>query len=136
MTLWVVQVQLLLQVIINRICVLLVSRRKRFWLKYSVAFVITCINISVYCIWIPARMQISQAYIDVNIYWDRIEKCIYLVVDAFLNYYFVRVVKKQLLGMGLTKYKGLVTFNLWIIGFSLGMDVLIIAMMSLHNSFV
>ena len=91
---------------------------------------------SVYCIWIPARMQISEHYIHINIYWDRIEKCIYLVVDAALNFYFIRIVKKQLLGMGLNKYKGLVTFNVWIIGFSLGMDVLIISMMSLHNTFV
>lgn len=128
--------QFLLQIIINRICVLLISRRKALWLKIGVAVIITMINISVYCIWVPARLQISEQYIAINGYWDRVEKCIYLVVDALLNFYFIRIVKKQLLGMGLTKYQGLVTFNVWIIGFSLGMDVLIISMMSLHNSFV
>jgi hypothetical protein len=61
---------------------------------------------------------------------------IYLVVDALLNFFFVRVVRRNLVKPGLKKYESLVRFNLYIIGFSLAMDVLIIAMMSLKNSFV
>jgi hypothetical protein len=38
--------------------------------------------------------------------------------------------------MIVVKYQRLVRFNMWIIGFSLSMDVLIISMMSLRNSFV
>lgn len=30
----------------------------------GVALFILCINISVFCIWIPARLQISQRYVD------------------------------------------------------------------------
>ncbi|KAI9158027.1 hypothetical protein HJFPF1_06013 [Paramyrothecium foliicola] len=136
LTLWALQVQFLLQIIINR-CAILVSDKKFIWrIKYGVAALITIINISVYCIWVPARLQISQTYIHVNEVWDRCEKGIYLVVDACLNVLFIRIVNQNLVSRGLLKYKGLVTFNIFIIGFSLSMDVLIIAMMSLDNTFV
>lgn len=111
--------------------------KRRLWrLKMGVAAAITAINISVYCIWIPARLQINDTYVHVNEWWDRAEKIIYLLVDAALNFYFIRIVQKNLVELGLHKYKRLVWFNMSIIGFSLGMDVLIIAMMSLKNTFV
>ncbi|KAH7112726.1 hypothetical protein EDB81DRAFT_922848 [Dactylonectria macrodidyma] len=97
---------------------------------------ITAVNISVYNIWIPARLQISERYIWINEWWDRVEKVIYLLVDGALNFYFIRIVQQNLVANGLTKYKGLVKFNMCIVGFSLSMDVLIISMMSLHNTFV
>ncbi|KAH8661128.1 hypothetical protein BGZ61DRAFT_432871 [Ilyonectria robusta] len=105
-------------------------------LKVGVAVLITAVNISVYNIWIPARLQISERYIWINEWWDRIEKVIYLLVDGALNFYFIRVVQHNLVANGLTKYKSLVKFNMCIVGFSLSMDVLIISMMSLHNTFV
>ncbi|KAH7052191.1 hypothetical protein B0J12DRAFT_572550, partial [Macrophomina phaseolina] len=136
LTTWALQVQFLLQIIINRVSVLLVNRRKALQIKVSVAVLITAINISVYCIWIPARLQISESYIHLNEVWDRCEKVIYLLVDAALNWYFIRIVQKNLVRQGLKKYESLVKFNIYIIGFSLSMDVLIISMMSLKNSFV
>lgn len=118
-------------------CAILVHDQKFVWrVKYGVATLITIINITVYCIWIPARLQISQSYIHVNDIWDRCEKVIYLVVDAALNFLFIRIVKKNLVGLGMTKYDNLVKFNIFIIGFSLSMDVLIVSMMSLKNTFV
>jgi len=57
---WVVQVQLLLQIIINRIRVILPDHRKGRQITTWVAVAITLINISVFCIWIPARLQISD----------------------------------------------------------------------------
>ncbi|KAG9249417.1 uncharacterized protein F5Z01DRAFT_631779 [Emericellopsis atlantica] len=136
LTLWALQVQFLLQIIINRCAILITDRRWSWRLKYGVAALITSINISVYCIWIPARLQISESYIHTNEWWDRCEKGIYLVVDAALNIYFIRIVQQNLVQHGLTKYRGVVRFNMFIITFSLGMDVLIIAMMSLKNTFV
>ncbi|KPM38050.1 hypothetical protein AK830_g8545 [Neonectria ditissima] len=136
LTLWALQVQFLLQIIVNR-CALLIHDQKFVWkVKYGVAALITAINISVYCIWIPARLQISQSYIHLNEIWDRCEKVIYLLVDAALNFLFIRIVKKNLVGLGLAKYDNLVKFNMFIICFSLGMDALIICMMSLKNTFV
>ena len=136
MTLWALQVQFLLQIIINRCAILITDYRWARKLKYGVAALITAINISVYCIWVPARLQINHQYIEINEWWDRCEKAIYLVVDAALNFYFIRIVQRNLVSLGLTKYRGVVKFNMFIIAFSLGMDVLIISMMSLSNTFV
>ncbi|ETS85700.1 hypothetical protein PFICI_03725 [Pestalotiopsis fici W106-1] len=136
LTLWALQVQFLLQIIINR-CAILVRNPKLVWrLKVGVAVIITAINISVYNIWIPARLQISESYIHINEIWDRCEKGIYLIIDAALNIYFISIVSRNLVHNGLAKYKALSHFNMFIIGFSLAMDVLIIAMMSLKNTFV
>ncbi|CAH0033902.1 unnamed protein product [Clonostachys rhizophaga] len=136
LTLWALQVQFLLQIIVNRCGILLTDQRLLWRVKWGTAALITAINISVYCIWIPARLQISDEYVHINEIWDRCEKVIYLLVDAALNIFFIRIVKQNLVENGLHKYNNLVKFNMFIIGFSLGMDVLIVAMMSLKNSFV
>ncbi|TKX25148.1 hypothetical protein C1H76_2640 [Elsinoe australis] len=136
LTFWALQVQFLLQIIINRVLILMVNKRRGRQLRIAVALLITAINISVYCIWIPARLQISEQYVKINDIWDRCEKAIYLVVDGLLNLLFIRTVQQNLVSNGLTKYKRLVRFNMWIIVLSLAMDVLIIAMMSLKNTFV
>ncbi|KAH6723733.1 hypothetical protein BKA61DRAFT_534893 [Leptodontidium sp. MPI-SDFR-AT-0119] len=136
LTTWALQVQFLLQIIINRVSILLIDRQKAMRLKIGVAILITAVNISVYCIWVPARLQVSDRYEHINNIWDRCEKVIYLLVDGALNWYFIHTVKIQLVNQGLVKYNRLIRFNMWIIGFSLSMDVLIISMMSLKNSFV
>ncbi|CAE6382430.1 unnamed protein product [Rhizoctonia solani] len=133
---WALQVQFLLQIIVNRICILLSTPRERFWLKFIIATWITVINIIVICIWLPAQLQISDKFHDINIWWDRTEKCLYLVTDAILNFIFIRSIKQRLLKLGLKKYDKLVKFNEKIIAVSLAMDVLIITMMSYPNSFV
>ncbi|KAF4465624.1 hypothetical protein FALBO_7522 [Fusarium albosuccineum] len=130
------QVQFLLQIIVNRCSILLTDKKRAYRLKVGVAILITAVNISVYTIWIPARLQISERYIWINEWWDRCEKVIYLIVDAALNFYFIHIVRTNLIVHGLTKYRRLTHFNMFIIGFSLSMDVLIIAMMSLKNTFV
>jgi hypothetical protein len=100
------------------------------------AVFVTAINISVFFIWIPARLQISRKYHIINEYWDRTEKSLYLIVDASLNWYFLKTVKANLIANGLTKYNKLVRFNQRIVLASLLMDVMIIAAMSIPNSFV
>ncbi|OLL26041.1 hypothetical protein NEOLI_004255 [Neolecta irregularis DAH-3] len=136
LTCWALQVQFLLQIIVNRLCILQRNNQKRILLKAGVATLITAVNITVYCIWVPARLNISAKYIAINAVWDRCEKSIYLIVDGLLNYYFVRTTCASLLSLGLTKYDSLVRFNKRIIFISLSMDVLIIAMMSYPNDFV
>ncbi|GAA5924049.1 hypothetical protein JCM3775_005582 [Rhodotorula graminis] len=136
LTLWALQVQCLLQIIVNRLNLLVSDRRHQNYLKYGIAALITAINISVYCIWIPARLQVSDRYIAVNKIWDRCEKVVYLIVDAFLNWHFVRVVKARLVQNGLDRYRPLLRMNQRLIILSISMDVLIIGMMSLPNTFV
>jgi hypothetical protein len=53
-----------------------------------------------------------------------------------LNWYFLKTVKANLISNGLTKYNKLVRFNQQIVLVSLLMDVMIIAAMSIPNSFV
>jgi hypothetical protein len=72
----------------------------------------------------------------INEIWDRIEKGLYLLVDAALNWYFLKTVKANLISNGLTKYNKLVRFNQRIVVLSLLMDVMIIGAMSIPNSFV
>ncbi|KAF5025413.1 hypothetical protein F66182_2515 [Fusarium sp. NRRL 66182] len=136
LTTWALQVQFLLQIIVNRCGILLTNKKKAYRLKVATAVLITAVNISVYCIWVPARLQISHRWVHINEWWDRCEKVIYLIVDGCLNFYFIHIVRINLIIHGLTKYKRLTHFNMFIIGFSLSMDVLIIAMMSLKNTFV
>ncbi|KAK5046678.1 hypothetical protein LTR84_007439 [Exophiala bonariae] len=136
LTLWALQVQFLLQIIINRIALLITNKKKVLYMKWGTAALITAINISVYCIWIPARLQTSKEYIEINKVWDRCEKAIYLLVDGLLNAYFLYLVKNKLMARGMAKYRPLFRFNAFIVLVSLSMDVLIIAMMSMKNTFV
>jgi hypothetical protein len=65
----------------------------------------------------------------------------YKVSLLFLSEIFVQCISLFWLGiakliLAVVKYNRLVRFNMWIISLSLSMDVLIISMMSLKNSFV
>lgn len=92
-------------------------------LKLGVFAIVLLINISVYCIWLPARLQINDTYIHVNDVWDRTEKAIFAVVDVALNVYFLWTVRHNLIAAGLTKYQPLYRFNLAMICCSMSLDV-------------
>ncbi|KAF4609613.1 hypothetical protein G7Y89_g15842 [Cudoniella acicularis] len=104
LTTWALEAQFLLQIIINRISILLTDRRKAKNLKIWTAVLITAITISVYCIWIPARLQTSERFIYINSIWDRCEKVIYLLVDAALNAYFILTVQRRFVRHDLLKF--------------------------------
>ncbi|EYB24710.1 hypothetical protein SNK03_007856 [Fusarium graminearum] len=129
-------IQALIQIIVNRIAILMVNRQNAKWLKIWSFVIILCINISVFMIWIPARLQINDTWADINKVWDRIEKVIFLLVDAGLNLYFIHLVRSRLIANGLTKYTRLFRYNLGMIAVSMTMDILLIAMMSLPNDIV
>lgn len=112
-----------MQIIINRISLLIRDQHRVRNLKWIVAAVLGAINISVFCIWIPARLQISEKIIFVNEIWDRIEKVIFLLVDSGLSLYFIYLVRAKLLANGLTKYMVLFKFTLVMVAFSLSLDV-------------
>ncbi|RYP37119.1 hypothetical protein DL767_003073 [Monosporascus sp. MG133] len=134
--LWVFQTQCIVQIIINRIWLLMSN--KSWWnrVRWGVASVMGLINISVYCIWIPARLQISPTYIHINEVWDRVEKVIFCLIDASLNLYFIYLVRSRLIAGGLDKYTSLYRFNLAMIGVSVSLDVILIGVMSLGNGFI
>lgn len=66
----------------------------------------------------------DDRYVRINEIWDRISKILILIVDAGLNYYFLRTVKERLVVQhGLRKYAPLVTFNARLMVVSILMDV-------------
>ncbi|KAL1619365.1 hypothetical protein SLS54_006642 [Diplodia seriata] len=134
--LWVVQIQVLLQIIINRIALLLPDPRRVSKIKWTVVAYVGIINISVFCIWIPAQLQRSQTFIHVNHYWDRMEKVLFLLIDAGLNFYFMWLVRKNLIANGLSKYKILFWTNVALDGISIFLDLAIILSMSFKNPFI
>ncbi|KAK1982175.1 hypothetical protein LZ30DRAFT_718011 [Colletotrichum cereale] len=89
-----------MQIIINRIAILMPIPAHATRLKWAVFAVLLAINISVFCIWLPARLQISRSYVRINEIWDRIEKGIFLLVDAGLNLTFIYLVKSRLIASG------------------------------------
>ncbi|KAK7465292.1 hypothetical protein VKT23_005271 [Stygiomarasmius scandens] len=133
---WILQLQCLVQIIVNRIGLLMYDPRHRRWLKISMLVWIGLINLGVAIIWIPAQLQINSTYIRINHIFDRLEKCLYLVTDAALNWFFIRTVRRHLVAAGLRKYDALVRYNMMIIWVSLAMDALIIGAMSLKNQFL
>ncbi|KAH6949267.1 hypothetical protein DER45DRAFT_606670 [Fusarium avenaceum] len=133
---WSTQVQCLIQIIINRVSLLMVVRSNGTKLKWLCFLILFAINISVFCIWVPARLQISESYIHLNEIWDRCEKVIFALMDAALNVYFIYVVKQRLVANGLQKYTRLYQMNMFLCCCSIALDILLIGMMSLPNGFV
>ncbi|KAF5550058.1 hypothetical protein FNAPI_7861 [Fusarium napiforme] len=133
---WVVQIQCICGIIINRISLLMVDRRNAIKIRWITAITLGLINISVFCIWIPSQLQISQRYHDINYIWDRIEKGLFLVIDATLHGYFVYLIRIKLIANGLTKYQPLMRYNLVMIAISMSLDVILIGSMSIGNGFI
>lgn len=123
---WVFEIQLLMQIIINRIYVVAEKQEIVTKFKWITAGVITAINIAVFCIWIPAHLNppVSHLYVEINKYWDRTSKVLICIVDAALNIWFLHIVKQRLVRYhGLRKYEPLVRFNSRLIVVSVSMDV-------------
>ncbi|KAL6914633.1 hypothetical protein ACHAPO_007757 [Fusarium lateritium] len=135
---WVFEIQLLFQIIINRISIIAESRQTIWRLKWGTAFVTTIINIAVFCVFIPAHVDPPiHAFVIINKYWDRASKILICIIDAALNWYFLHIVKERLLKEShLTKYQPLVSFNSKLMVVSVAMDILLIGLMSLPNQTV
>ncbi|KAH7322403.1 hypothetical protein B0I35DRAFT_333216, partial [Stachybotrys elegans] len=134
--LWVLQTQCIIQIIINRIALLVRDKKIVNRLKWGCAVGLGIINISVFCVWIPARLQISAQWIHVNEIWDRVEKVIFCLIDAGLNFYFIYLVRSRLIANGLTKYNGLYKFNILMIFVSMSLDIILIGVMSIGQGYV
>ncbi|KAH7025131.1 uncharacterized protein B0I36DRAFT_229703, partial [Microdochium trichocladiopsis] len=133
---WVFQTQCIIQIIINRIALLVRDKTRIRRLQWLAIGIIGAVNISVFCIWIPAQLQVSATYAHVNFIWDRVGKVIFALVDVALNVYFIHLVRSKLIANGLTKYNGLFHFNIAMICVSLSLDVILIATMSIGSGFI
>jgi hypothetical protein len=132
---WAIITQLLLQIIANRVSLIMVNKREAVLLKWSLFTVVGCVNVSVFCIWIPALLGVNHSWIVLNHYWERVEKTIFLLIDLGLNVYFLYLVRSNLIAQGLTKYWALFNFNAGVILVSTSMDVLLLGLQNLPNPY-
>ncbi|OJD38124.1 uncharacterized protein BKCO1_500063 [Diplodia corticola] len=133
---WVFEIQFILQIIVNRVAIISMDSRVLSYIRWGTITFISLINISVFCIWLPAHLGAPEKFTEVNNVWDKITKVLIGLNDAALNWYFIDQVKKRLIANGLQKYNALARFNTHIILISVGMDVLIIGTMFLKNGAV
>jgi len=133
---WVIEIQFILQILVNRVSLITRKDSKVEYIRWGTAAIITLVNISVFCIWIPAHLNVSQTYININNIWDKITKFIILFVDVGLNFYFIAQVKQRLVRNGIEKYNDLVHFNTRIVIVSISMDLLIVGTMFLKKGVV
>lgn len=132
---WTVITQLLLQIVANRISLVMVDRRKASQLRWSLFAVVACVNISVFCIWVPGLLGVNHTWIVLNHVWERVEKSIFLLIDLGLNMYFLYLVRSKLITQGLTKYWALFNFNAAAILVSTSMDILLLGLQNLPNPY-
>ncbi|KAI0440509.1 hypothetical protein F4803DRAFT_465649 [Xylaria telfairii] len=135
-SLWVVQTQSIMQILVNRISLINPNTRTVKKVRWAVFGAILLINISVYIIWIPACLQISPLWVHINGVYDRLEKVFFLLIDASLSIYFAYLVRTKLIANGLFKYNRLYRWNVVMIIFSVALDVILIAVLSLGHGFV
>ncbi|KAH7108995.1 hypothetical protein B0J13DRAFT_579362 [Dactylonectria estremocensis] len=136
LVLWVIQIQCICGIIINRIGLLMIDKRNVAKIRWGVAIILGLINISGFIIWIPAQLQISEMWVHINHYYDRTEKAIFLVIDASLHLYFIYLVRVRLIANGLHKYTPLFRFNMFMVAISMSLDVILIGSMSIGNGFI
>ena len=111
------------QILANRISLIQYDPVLARKLKLAVALAIGVLNVSVFVLWIPARLQISPTWVQANIVWDRIEKGLFLVIDLLLNVYFMRLVNSQLIANGLIEYVRVYRFDVVMVCVSIALDV-------------
>ncbi|KEQ80650.1 hypothetical protein M438DRAFT_385449 [Aureobasidium pullulans EXF-150] len=132
---WTISLQCILQIIINRISVLMV-RKNAVRLKIIVCLLTLVINISAFLVWLPALLQINKTWIIINVHWDRAEKACFLVMDGGLNAYFIYLVRTKLIANGLQKYNRLFYFNISMSMLSLSLDCILIGSIFLPGPYV
>lgn len=120
---WLVQMQCILQIIANRLAVLLPSRRDERNLKLGIFLLMTLLLVSVSIVWMPARLQISPRVMLANDIWDRASKALFLGVDLSLNFYFLQNVHRRLISNGLFQFRVLFRVNVVMICIGVIMDV-------------
>ncbi|KAL1841311.1 hypothetical protein VTJ49DRAFT_7148 [Mycothermus thermophilus] len=126
----------IVMILANRLSLIMYNPSRERWLKVSLAVAIGIINVSVFIVWIPARLQISPEWVFANEVWDRTEKAIYAVIDMALNVYFMWLVKTKLVAGGLKQYTVLWKYNVVMVCLSISLDIMLIGMMSLPDDAV
>ncbi|KAL2267205.1 hypothetical protein VTJ83DRAFT_4482 [Remersonia thermophila] len=128
--------QCLMQILANRLSLIMYNPSRERRLKVGLLMALGLINVSVFVVWIPARLQMSPEWVFANEVWDRTEKAIYAVIDMALNIYFMWLVRTKLVAGGLKEYRVLWKYNAAMACLSISLDVMLIGMMSLPDDAV
>jgi hypothetical protein len=112
-----------MQILANRLGLILYNPDKERRIKIALLIAIGIVNVSVFCIWVPARLQINETFIRINEVWDRAEKAIFAAIDLTINTYFMWLVRSKLVSCGLTKYNLVYKYNLLMVFVSISLDV-------------
>ena len=131
---WSIQIQFLMQIIVNRISLLMDDPLRVRRLKWTVFSIILCLTTSVAIIWIPASLQISRTWYEANAVWDRAKQAVLMTMDVCLNGYFLYCVRNRLIANGLRKYTSLFRFNAFMVFIVVALDATFIGLMSLDLS--
>lgn len=135
--LWAIQTQLLLQIVANRVSLIMVEPRKARNLKWGLFLAVGAVNVAVAVIWISAQMPgATPSQVTLNLMFERAEKAFFLVVDLGLNVYFLYLVRFRLITDGLSKYWRLLHFNAAIVLLSTSMDCLLLGFLSLPDPYL
>ncbi|KAK0622656.1 hypothetical protein B0T14DRAFT_475756 [Immersiella caudata] len=135
--LWAVQTQLLLQIVANRVSLIMLDPRKARKMRWGLFLAVGAINIAVAIIWVTAMMPGATPFqATLNIMFEKAEKSFFLVVDLGLNLYFLYLVRFRLIADGLSKYWTLFHFNAAIVLLSTSMDCLLLGFLSLSDPYL
>ncbi|RMJ04738.1 hypothetical protein CDV36_014590 [Fusarium kuroshium] len=134
---WSLQIQLLTQIIVNRLAFLTPNPAAITRLRWIVFLLILLVNISVMVTWVPAQLQISHKWMRISEIWERCEMAIFSIIDLSLNLRFVQLVRNRMTSHALNnKYLSLFQFNCGMILASISLDVALIGLMSLPSKLV
>jgi len=133
---WCVQMQCLMQILANRLCLIMYSPARQWWLRVSLLVAIGIINVSFFVIAIPGRLHVNDTFIRANHVWNPIERSLLAAIDLCLNGYFMWLVKSKLVACGLTHYNLVYKYNLVMVSFSMSLDIVLIGLMWLPDGAV
>lgn len=112
-----------MQIIINRVSLLMDDPVQVRRLKWGVFGVILALTASVVVIWIPASLQVSPTWHELNAVWDRAKQAVLVLLDVGLNGYFLYCVRNRLIANGLDKYRSLFRLNILMVFIVVALDV-------------
>ncbi len=112
-----------MQILANRLCLIMFSPAKQWWLRVSLLIAIGMINISFFAIAIPSRLHVNNTFARANHVWNPMERSLLAAIDLCLNGYFMWLVKSKLVACGLSHYKTVYRYNLLMVSFSMSLEV-------------
>ena len=112
-----------MQILANRLCLIVYSPARQWWLPVSLFISVGIINISFFVIAIPSRLHVNHTFVRAKNVWNPIERSLLAVIDLCLNGYFMWLVKSKLVAYGLNHYKTIYRYNIVMICFSMSLEV-------------